>query len=46
MVSSAPRIEQRGPVFRLHWAQEGVRMKVSRIYQSSRGEVHGEITVQ
>ena len=46
MVSSAPKIEQQGPVFKLHWAEEGVRIKVSRIYQSSRGEVHAEITVQ
>lgn len=46
MVSSAPKIEQHGPVFRLQWAEEGVRIKVSRIYQSSRGEMHGEITVQ
>ena len=46
MDSSAPRIEQRGPVFRLHWAEDGVRVKVSRIYQGSRGEVYGEISVQ
>ncbi len=46
MVSSAPRIEQNGPVFKLYWPQEGVRIKVSRLYQSSRGEVHAEITVQ
>ena len=46
MVTSAPRIEQRGPVFRLHWSEEGVRVRVSRIHQSSRGEMHGEISVQ
>lgn len=46
MATSAPRIEQIGPVFRLHWAEEGVRIKVARIYQSHRGEVYGEITVQ
>ena len=46
MVSSAPRIDQRGPVFRLHWAEEGVQIRVSRIYQTNRGEVYGEIAVQ
>ena len=46
MVSSVPRIEQRGPVFRLHWAEDGVQIKVSRIYQAHRGEVYGEIAVQ
>ena len=46
MVSSIPRIEQRGPVFRLHWPEDGVQIKVSRIYQAHRGEVYGEIAVQ
>ena len=46
MVFSAPKIEQRGPVFRLHWAEEGVRLRISRIYQGSRGEMYGEIAVQ
>ena len=46
MVTSAPTIEQRGPVFRLHWPEDGVRVRVSRIHQSSRGEMHGEISVQ
>ena len=46
MVFSAPKIEQTGPVFKLHWPQEGVKIKVSRIYESQRGEVHAEITVQ
>ena len=46
MVFSAPRIEQKGPVFRLHWAEAGVRVRISRIYQGSRGELYGEISVQ
>ena len=46
MPLSPPRIEQRGPVFRLNWADDGVRVKVSRIYQGSRGELYGEISVQ
>ena len=46
MVSSIPRIEQRGPVFRLHWPEDGVQVKISRIYQAHRGEVYGEISVQ
>ena len=46
MVSSLPRIEQRGPVFRLRWAEDGISIKVSRIYQTHRGEVYGEISVQ
>ena len=46
MVSSVARIDQRGPVFRLHWAEDGVQIKISRIYQAHRGEVYGEIAVQ
>ena len=46
MVLSAPRIDQRGPVFRLHWAEDGVQIKISRIYKAHRGEVYGEIAVQ
>ena len=46
MVSSAARIEQRGPVFRLHWPEDGVQIKISRLYQANRGEVYGEIAVQ
>ena len=33
-------------MFRLNWADDGVRVKVSRIYQGSRGELYGEISVQ
>ena len=46
MPSSSPRIEQRGPVFRLHWAQDGVRIRISRLYHGHRGELYGEISVQ
>ena len=46
MVSSVARIEQRGPIFRLHWPEDGVQIKVSRIYQAHRGEVYGEVEVQ
>ena len=45
MPLSSPTIEQRGPVFELRWPQDGVHIRISRIYQSPRGEMHGEISV-
>ena len=45
MPLSSPIIEQRGSVFELRWPQDGVHIRISRIYQSPRGEMHGEISV-
>ena len=45
MPSTPPTIEQRGPAFDLRWPQDGVHIRISRIYQGPRGEMHGEISV-